>query len=163
MPDAIAAPADWEHDCVVCCIVRQGHWLVLIGSEPRIALVETATHVAEIVVQGYVFAIDATGELRRGNFYLGGFVGWYARVSDCDSPQHGGLEGAWWPQWVHVSCFVADVFGDARIVRNHEGERTHSKTLRRDHCNCRAGSFMRNECDEFFRRNETESGTGRAQ
>jgi len=65
---------------------------VLIGAEPGFAAVEPAADVALVVVEDYVLALDAARELRRGNFYLGGFVNGDAGVGDCDSPSSADLK-----------------------------------------------------------------------
>ena len=61
VPNAIATLADWEHDCVIRCVMGHRHWVVLIGGKPRVTPVKSAANGATVVVQDYVFAIDFAG------------------------------------------------------------------------------------------------------
>ena len=136
MPDAIATLADWEHDRVIRRVVGHRHRVVLIRGKPRVTRVESTANGAEVVVQDYVLAIDTASKLRRGNFYFCRFVSSDPSVRDRNSPKQRGFKAVWRSDRVHVACFVADLFRDARIVGDDESERTQGTTERREHCDC---------------------------
>jgi hypothetical protein len=135
MPDAIATLADREHDRVIRCVMDHRHWVVLISGKPRVAAVESAANSADVVVEGHIFAIDAAGQLRRGNFYFGRFMVWHAGVCDRNSPEQRGFKVIWRWHRVHIARFVADFFGDAGIVGDDESEWTRYTASWRNHCN----------------------------
>ena len=85
-----------------------------------------------------------------------------AGVRDRDSPKQRRFKVIWRRDRVHIARFVTDLFRDAGIVGDDESERTRCAASRCDHREGRADTSMRNERDQFFRRNETEGGTGRA-
>jgi hypothetical protein len=136
---------------------------VLIGAKPWVAAVESAANVAAVAIEDYVFAIHTASELRRGNFYFGGFVPRDAGVGDCDSPQHGGFEAARGGNGIHVAGFITDLVRNAWIVRDDEGEWTRSATVSRDHCDRGGQAFVRDNGDQFLRGNDFESGVGGTQ
>ena len=151
VPDAIATLADREARLRGSLRHESSAW----GRVDRYQTTGLAGRVrrerADVVVQDYVLAIDAAGESRRGNFHFRRFVAGDAVVRDRNSPQQRGFKVVWWSDWVHVACFVTSLFRDARIVGDDESERTRCLASRRDHCNCRASSFVWDERDEFFR------------
>jgi hypothetical protein len=87
VPNAIATLADREHDHVIRSIMGHRHGVVLIGSKPRVAPVESTANGTDVVVQDYVLAIGTAGELRRSNFYSRRFVSSDPSIRDGDSPQ----------------------------------------------------------------------------
>jgi hypothetical protein len=147
-----------EHHGVVCRIIGKGHGIMRVSAKPRLPPVKPSLHLATVVIEDNLPAVDPAGKLGPANFHLRRFVARHPRVGNRDTPEPRRTEAGRRRRRVHISRLVTHFIRDSQIIRNHECLRTAALSSRRSHTDNGCGHLVRNNRDHLQRRDSGEDG-----
>ena len=114
-------------------IIGQGHGIMRVSAKPGLAPIKASAHLAAVIIEDNLPAVDPAGQPGPRDFHLRRFVARHPRVRNRDTPEPRRTEVGRCGHRIHISGLVTHFIRNSRIVRYHERRRASTPSLRRDH------------------------------